>query len=361
MKPTAKKCGAEVLWIEYALPETVETNEDLARLHPAWNMKETYRRTGVRERPIARQGESALDLSLRASKALFTNSGRKPSSVDGIIFCTQSPDYVMPPNSTLLHQRLGLKLNAAAFDITLGCSGYIYGLSLAKALIESGQMDSVLLVTADTYSKYIEPKDRACRTLFGDGAAATLLGVGERAIGPLALGTDGSGAHCFTLGRGCVDADAGPHAQPILSSSFISMDGLAVFGLVKRIVPAFVASLLENAGITKGDVDLFVFHQASKLALDYLTETIGISPDKVFCNLETRGNLVSASIPVALRDAWDNCRLTPGNIALLAGFGVGFSWGGSLFTVTPSFMKPADPEKCHDSANSDANPIPVLS
>ena len=354
-----------MLWIEYELPETVETNEQLQRLHPEWNMEETYRRTGVRQRPIARLGESALDLALRACGALFENSGWPPSEVDGVIFCTQSADHVMPPNSTLLHHRLGLRPSAAAFDITLACSGYVYCLALAKALIESGQMDTVLVVTADTYSKYIGPNDRACRSLFGDGAAATLIGVGEPAVGPISLGTDGGGSGCFKLGRACRDTDAGPYTAPRPDSGFIAMHGLAVFGLVKQIIPSFVAGLLRDAGRSAADIDLFVFHQASKLALDSIADGLGTSPEKMFRNLETRGNLVSASIPVALRDAWNAERLKRGNLALLVGFGVGFSWGGSFLQVTGNFMKPAgaqagQKEHC-DSTNNGSKLVPLFS
>lgn len=334
--------GAEIIAIEYALPSRIETNEELQRLYPQWDMEALASKSGVRQRHIAAPEECASDLAYTACRQLLDETGFRPGDLHGLIVCTQTPDYIMPPTATLLQHRLGLPSSVAAFDYTLACSGYIYGLAMCKAFIESGLMQAILLVNCDTYSKYIRPDDRATRTLFGDGAAATLVCRGEQGIGPVFLGTDGSGASKFIArGGGCrnglgsayASAEEGPFRGP-----FIEMDGFGVLGFVKKEIPPFVSAFLEKAGLPRSQVDLFVFHQASRISLEQVCQLLEIPPEKTFTNFDLIGNTVSASIPIAIREAWQAGKIRAGMNSVLVGFGVGLSWGGAIMRWTEAFM-----------------------
>lgn len=330
--------AAEITAIEYACPQKVETNLDLQQAYPGWDMDIVFSKTGVRQRHIAGHEECASDLAYAACTKLLARGAVPRSAIDGLIVCTESPDYVMPPNATLLQHRLGLAKSVAAFDYTLACSGYVYGLAICKAFIEAGILENILLVTCDTYSKYIRPDDRGARTLFGDAAAATLIRRGERGIGETALATDGSGAESFILRNRACRNGLGPADSPAPAEKFIHMDGLAILTFVKKEIPAFTRSLLSKAHVDLNAIDLFIFHQASKIALDQLRSTLGVPCHKTFSNLENLGNTVSCSIPIAIYDAWRAGKLKPGMLTLLVGFGVGLSWGGALVRWTGNFM-----------------------
>ena len=329
---------AQIAAIEYALPDQCVTNDDLDRLHPDWSIHEVAKRTGVSTRFICRKNETALDLATAACEGLFEREVVAREDVGAIIVCTQSPDYIMPPNATLLQDRLGLPLSIGAFDYTLACSGFIYGLFMGKALIESQMLDNIILVTAEAYSKYIHPSDRGTMALFGDGAAATLLRRGANGVGECVLGTDGAGGDRFIVpaggvriprsGETCIQkVDASGNVR---SQENIYMDGPAVLTFVKQRVPVCVRTLLSKTGYVYDDISLFIFHQASALSLDYLERALAIPMEKTYRNLDRVGNTVSASIPIAIRDAQLEGLIAPGSRLLLAGFGVGFSWGACI-------------------------------
>jgi len=331
--------AAEIIAVEYACPEKVETNLDLEKLYPTWNMSSVARRTGVYQRHIAGPDECASDLAYRACVKLLARAAVAPSAIDGLIVCTESPDYILPPNAPLLQHRLGLAKSVAAFDYTLACSGYTYGLAISKAFIEAGLLENILLVTCDTYSKYIRPDDRGARTLFGDGAAATLIRRGERGIGEVDLATDGSGAGSFILKNGGCRNGVHQHGGDSPQDGVhIQMDGPAVLNFVKGEIPAFITNLLRKGRLAPEQVDLFIFHQASKTALDELQAILKIPCDRTFSNLEKMGNTVSSSIPIAIHDAWRAGRVKPGMVTLLVGFGAGLSWGGVFVRWTNNFM-----------------------
>ena len=332
--------GACIAAIEYALPEGRIGNAELAELHPHWNMPQVALQSGVKSRGWCEPGETALDLAERACRKLLARPGVDPAQVRALLFCTQSPDYIMPPNSCLLQDRLGLPRNIAALDYTLACSGFIYGLYLANALIVSGAAGQVLLVTAETYSKWVHPDDRGPAILFGDGAAAALISAGEPGIGRFALATDGAGARTFIVPAGGARV---PHSRETVSpvrdangnirtAENIFMNGQQVLDFVKKEIPGFVRGLLIDENITIDDIDLVVFHQASQVTLDFLFKALRVPREKQFVNIAQIGNTVSASIPIALRDAELKGRLKPGMRVLLVGFGVGLSWGGCIVT-----------------------------
>jgi len=329
---------AGIAAIDYALPAKTVSNAELASEYPAWEMGLVAKQTGVVSRHIAETAETALDLSEVACRKLFQRIGLDPNEVAGLVVCTQTPDYIMPPNACLLQDRLELSKRVAAFDFTLACSGFIYGLFLAKGLIESSALKNVLLVTADTYSRLIHPADRTTRSLFGDGAAATFIKAGPKGLGDFLLGTDGSWGQSFIVRAGGARYSRTVPATElsvdrngsVRSPEHIEMDGSQVLAFIKREIPGCVRGLLEKAGKTPKDIDVIVPHQASHVTLDFLKKSLGLPAERFFTNMKYIGNTVSASIPIALRDAELGGVLVPGQTVLLIGFGVGLSWGACL-------------------------------
>ena len=250
-----------------------------------------------------------------------------------ILFCTQSPDYILPTTACLLQERLGIPTSAGALDFNLGCSGYIYGLSLAHGLIASQQARNVLLITAETYSKYIKHDDKINRTIFGDGASATLIGLGKEqdvpAIGPFVLGTDGKGAKNLIVAKG--------GARNRLSNQqdlpTIYMNGPEIFTFTLTMVPKVVQALLQKAHLSDTDIDLYIFHQANLYILEHLRKKLEIASEKMYIHISDCGNTVSSTIPIALAHGLRSGKIKPGMRAMLVGFGVGYSWGATVIKV----------------------------
>lgn len=313
--------------ISYHLPETIEGIDVLQRDNPDWDMPKILGKTGILNRRVSSQGETAVDLAFEAGKKLLGNISEH-EDIDLLILVTQSPDYVLPTSACILQDRLGLSKNCMAFDINLGCSGFVYALSIASGLIESGVAHKGLILCSDTYSKYIEKNDRTCRPLFSDGAAAVLVeNSNENCIGPFEFGTDGAGHGCLMVKH------SGARDEDQISDTYrgsLYMHGSDVFLFTMRVVPSCVTQLLSRARLTLDNVDLIVFHQASRLVIENLIRTMALDKDKVFTNFENIGNTVSASIPIALKDAENQGRLKGGDTVLLVGFGVGLSWGATL-------------------------------
>lgn len=323
--------NVQISRIEFCLPGTRVTNEDLAAENPDWDFNLIEAKTGVRCRHIAGPEERASDLAVKAAERLLEKSGMARESIDVLLLCTQSPDHVLPTTACILQNRLRLPTSVASFDVNLGCSAFVYGLSVSSAMIVSGQAKRVLLLCADTYSKYIAPADRASRTVFGDGAAATILepATEGRSIGPFVFGTDGAGCNKIIVREAPVGADA-EEGAPAGPRKRLALDGAGVFMFTMKRVPECVGAVLEKAGKTLGDVDLVVFHQASKVVVDNLVRILNLDERKVFRGYQNIGNTVSASIPIALKQAQEQGRLRAGQTVLLVGFGVGLSWGACL-------------------------------
>ncbi len=324
--------------ISYYLPEQVLTNEQLVRDFPEWTVDQVAEKVGINERHISRNDETAADLAVNAAERLFNEHNIDRKRIDYLLFCTQSPDYVLPTSACLIQNRLGLSKEIGALDFNLGCSGFVYGLSLAQGLIAAGIAQNVLLLTAETYTKYLHPLDKGNRTIFGDGAAATLISTdGFAEIGGFVLGTDGRGADSLIVKKGGArqpgiigDLTFDEHNSPI-SSDYLYMDGGDIFQFTLIRVPKIVKQLLEKNNAAFENVDLFVFHQANRYMMDFIRQKIGIEEDKFYYCLENVGNTVSSTIPIALYHAQQEGRLH-GNI-MLAGFGVGLSWGGVMLKV----------------------------
>ena len=307
-------------------PESALTNEELAADFPEWSPEKIFQKTGIRRRHIAAPRETAADLAFRAAERLFESHDR--SQVDFLLFCTQAPDYFLPASACLLQHRLGLRTGMGALDFNLGCSGYIYGLALAQSLLDGGMAEAILLLTGDTYSRFIAPEDHSTRTIFGDAAAATLLTRASRSrLHSFVFGTDGSGAAQIIVESGaCRHGGAIPR---------LAMNGPEVFNFTLQVVPSLVEAVLRKAGLTPDQVDLYVFHQANAFMLEHLRRKLQIPPEKFVLALENCGNTVSSTIPIALQSAHGSGALKPGSRILLAGFGVGLSWAGCILEWNP--------------------------
>ena len=330
---------ASITAIRSALPEGVLDNDQLAAEFSNWSAEKIYAKTGVRTRRIAGPEECASDLALLAAQRLLADVSFDRSGIDFLLYCTQTPDYIMPTTACLIQHRLGLPTSCGALDFNLGCSGFVYGLSLAKALIESGQARAILLITADTYSKIINPADKSVRTLFGDGAAAILIVASEEATltGPFVLGTDGGGGENIIVRAGGRRQAFDPQAELAPDDSGnartvndLHMNGSEVFNFTLRMVPEVFRDVLAKAGIEQDAVDLFVFHQANQFMLDHLRRKLAIPSEKFVIAMEHVGNTVSSSIPIALQEAQKTGQLKAGALVMLLGFGVGYSWGATL-------------------------------
>lgn len=324
--------------ISYYLPERVVTNEELVTDFPEWTVDKIASKVGVNQRHVAAEGETATDLAVKAAEKLFVdNSGIGRDEIDFVLLCTQSPDYFLPSSACIIQDRLGIPTTCGAFDFNLGCSGYVYGLAVAKGLIVAGIAKSVLLLTAETYNKYLHPRDKGNRTIFGDAATATVVATeGFAEIGEFALGTNGAGADNLIVKTGAMrypekadDLRYDENGNPE-SSDHLFMSGTAIFTFTQKNVPAVVRQTCEKNNLLPDDIDLYVFHQANKYMLDFLRKKIKISEEHFYVNMADKGNTVSNSIPIALSDAATENRLH-GKV-LVCGFGVGYSWGGCVLS-----------------------------
>ena len=340
----SNRIGASIYAVGLHFPETRLGNEELAMELDGWTAEKIYDKTGISERRVVASNETALDLAEKACLDLFDNKGVSREEVDFVILCTQAPDYILPTSACILQHRLGLKTSIGAFDINLGCSGYVYGLSIATGLIAAGSAKKILLVTADTYSKYINKKDRSVRTLFGDGATASLItscDPSRSSIGSFVFGTDGSGAKHLIVPAGgarnpqtqitaieSVDASG-----TVRSPNDLFMDGAAIMAFTLAEVPKAFTKLLETANVTLEQIDYVVFHQANGFMLEALRKKMKIPHEKMPCSFEKIGNTVSSTIPVVISDLMTTAKFESGKTVALVGFGVGLSWAACILSL----------------------------
>lgn len=329
--------------LEYYLPPKVVANADFNECFSEWDEAKIFSKTGIASRHVAADDVTALDLAEAACRKLFLDGSAQPSEIDYLLFCTQSPDYVLPGNCTQLQARLGLSQSLGCIDYSHGCSGYVYGLSLAAALAAAGQARSILLITSETYSKYLAQGDRTTRTIFGDAATATVLRATEENVGPHAFvfGTDGrgagnlvvpeSGAKSALVKAGNLHPEA--IADGLREKTNLFMNGPAIFTYALKEVPSLVERVLLKANAQLDDIDSVVFHQANAFMLEHLRIKCKIPVEKCIVEIEDVGNTVSSTIPIALKRSLDDGRIKPGDLALLAGFGVGYSSAACLLRL----------------------------
>ena len=323
--------------ISYYLPERIVTNDELVHEFPEWNVEKVAQKVGVDSRHIAGDDETAGDLAEKAALNLFAEYHIDPKSIDFLILCTQSPDYFLPSTACILQDRLGIPTSAGALDYNLGCSGCIYGMAISKGLIEAGIASNILLLTSETYSKYLHPTDKSNRSIFGDGAAACLISTdGFAEIGNFVLGTDGSGAndlivktgasrHKIATGRYVEDEEG-----HIWHDDYLYMNGGKIFNFTLDKVPTIIAEVLKKNNLEKRDIDYFIFHQANKYMLNAIRKVCALPLDKFYIDLSMTGNTVSSTVLIALSQSMSQGSLRTGDNVMVAGFGVGLSFGGTV-------------------------------
>lgn len=332
--------GMSIRGISYCLPERFETNEDLIRDFGIWTPEKIYKKTGIRRRHIADVDKTLSYYLAQAGEKFFEeHPDISRDSIDMLIICNEARDYLLPATACIVHDLLKLRKTCGALDFDLGCSGYVYGLAVCKGFIASGIARRVLFMTGDLVSRYVNKRDKSIRTIFGDGYTATLLEASSTdCVTGFDLGTDGSGYRDIII-------EAGEMAMPISEKTSVEtvnrfgnahspenlfMDGRKVLDFSLGIVPGSVDRTLKLAGIQKSDLDLIVFHQASKVLLDGVRDALDFPAEKFVFDLEDKGNTAASTIPIALADCVHDGRLKKGMKVLVSGFGVGLSWATAL-------------------------------
>lgn len=328
--------------IAYYLPENKLSNKELAESFGDWTEEKIYAKVGIKERSIAANDEFVSDIAEKAALMLFKDQNIFPEEIDFLILCTQSPDFYLPTTACILQARLKIPNNCGAFDFNLGCSGFVYGLSMADALISNETAKNVLLIMADTYTKHVNKLDKSTRTIFGDGAAAVLVRGNKEdqksRIGKFSFGTDGNGAENLIIPAGGMKLPRSEDTSGEIVDKFgntrsqnnLYMNGPKIYEFVMEYIPPFITEILRKNNLDFEEIDLFVFHQASAYMLEKLRRKIKIPKDKCFIGVENVGNTVSASIPIALKQAEELQKLKKGDKVMIVGFGVGYSWSGTV-------------------------------
>lgn len=358
--------SAQIRAIAAYLPSNVLKNDELIARFSGWTAEKMEQKLGILSRPIADEKETATDMAISAAQRLFDKGVCSPEDIDFLIFCTQSPDYILPTSACVIQSRLGIPKKAGALDFNLGCSGYVYGLALAKGLVETGLAKKLLFLTSETYSKYINEDDRASRPLFGDGASATLVELvatpaadsSEKPekpekpekfgpmLGPFEFGTDGSGADLLIVPAGGSRKPSSMETRKIKrdlrgnlrSEEDLYMSGPGIFYFAVDEVPPLVASLQKSCREEGLSLDAYIFHQANRYMLDRLRELCGLENARYYNNMLHRGNTVSSSVPIAILDAMAEDFIHRGDGLLLVGFGVGLSWGACRVVLPDDFI-----------------------
>ena len=319
--------------LTYYLPKQIVDNNDLEAELGDVTVAKT---AGVETRRNATKDETASDLAVEAANKLFVEYNILPESIDFLIFCTQSSDFFMPSSSCIIQSRLGIPTTAGAFSFDLGCSGYVYGLAIANSFVDSGLANNVLLLTADTLSKYMHPLDKN-RLLFGDASSATLVAAdGIAGIGEFERGTDGSGyehiiirnggnRHRELTGKSIVDDNGNIHFE-----DNFDMDGEAVFNFTVERIPQLIEGCLKKNKLQKEEVSYYVFHQANKYMLNTLRKLNKLPKDGFFVDLSDTGNTTSTTVPIGLVKSLKAGSIHKDMNVMVAGFGVGLSWAATI-------------------------------
>lgn len=339
MEVTSNNMGSQIKKIEYVFPEIKITNEDLKKDFPDYDFERFEEKVGIKNRYIVPENETAFDLAEKACNKLFKNFDKQ--KIDYILYCTQSPEYFLPTTACILQDKLGLRKDIGALDFNLGCSGFTYGVNLANALISSGQVENVLLVTAETYSKFIHPKDKTNRSIFGDAAAATLISKTEdENILKFKFGTDGSGYDKLIIKNGGSRFPLNPSAEEVgygtdnvYTDNHLYMNGPEIFNFTTKVIPNFVKEIMEANQLEIDKVDQFVFHQANSFMLDFLRKRVKVAKENFYNDLSDGGNTVSCTIPIALKRYTDSLNEDKELTLGIIGFGVGLSWSGGIIKI----------------------------
>lgn len=327
---TDKLIPLRIAGVGYSLPETVITNDDLTKLYETSD-EWIYSRTGIKERRVVSGEQNAIDLGFEAAQKALEKAKMDPDEIDLIIAASSAPPDLYPAIACHIHQRLGIKEQVPAFDITAACSGLIYGLSIAKAYIASGMYKNILIVATDNNSRLLDWTDRGTSILFGDGAGAMVVTQSEDGIDDVIaidIKADGNYGHLIELsfdGKNCPLVE-----QYEEKPKGIRMNGRGVYTFVAKILPHYVEELISNAGLNAEDIDYLIPHQANIRIIHAVQERLGYSDDKVVTNIKYYGNTSAASIPIALAESVEKGKVKLGSTAVLCGFGAGMTWGGAI-------------------------------
>ena len=331
----------EIKHICSAFPKKKLTNEDLGKIFSSYNYQEFEEKIGISCRYISDVNETSISLGIEAAKKLISNYRINPNEIDYLIFCSQTHDYKLPQSSTIIQDRLQLRKECGSLDINHGCSGYIYGLEIAKSLMHTNNnYKKLLLITADTYTKFINEKDRALRNIFGDGATATLITNEDKfnGIKNFSMGTDGSGAEDLIIRNGGSKtmSETNPEIKNYGTENYytdndIYMNGPKIFNFTIKNIPGLVDKCLEENNLDKNDIDYFIFHQANKFMLETLRKLCKIPKEKFRLEMKNTGNTVSSTIPIVLESLLGEEK--PKFKAMLVGFGVGLSFGATIIEI----------------------------
>lgn len=329
--------------ISYYLPKYELTNKALSDLYPEWSVEKIAQKTGIFSRHIAAKDEFVSDMAIAAINQLIEEFDIDKESIDYLILCTQSPDYSLPTTACIIQDKVGLPKTCGALDINLGCSGYIYGLGLAKGLILTEQAKNVVFVTSETYSKLLHPKDKSNRTIFGDGASATLITSNPNskhfsaAIKKFKYGTDGNGFDKLILRNSGLNFERSIHNDVldeegnfISNDDYLYMNGRGIFNFTSFEIPKLVEETLKINNLDLSAIAAVIFHQANAYMLDFIRKRCNIDIDVFYVSMNDVGNTVSSTIPIALSRLILENKLKKEDKILLSGFGVGLSMGGVI-------------------------------
>lgn len=331
---------ASVDAIEFVTAGDKINNDSLKESFPNYNFDKFEKKVGIKSRFVLKDGETAFDLAIKAVEKLIQANNLDKKSIDFVIHCTQSPEFMLPTSACIIQDKCGITEQCGAFDINLGCSGYTYGLILSKSLIESGIAQKIILITSDSYSKYINKGDLINRLIFGDAASATLITCSSKnPLHNFNFGTSGAGwdkllvrNNFFNVRKGTI-SNKTYGAGNIYTDDDLYMDGPAVFNFTIDRIPPLVKNVLKSNNLTEEQLHTFIPHQANAFLLKSITNLSGIETSKLFINLENYGNTVSSTIPIALKEySLNNFDEVSKNV-LLAGFGVGLSWSAGILNL----------------------------
>jgi 3-oxoacyl-[acyl-carrier-protein] synthase-3 len=335
--------SATVKAISYYLPEKKFSNDDFGKLFPGSLSNINLEKLGIKERRIVAQKQTASDLAVESALQLFSEHNIDKNEIDFILFCAQEFDHYTPTTACLIQERLGIPTHCGALDYNLGCSGFVYGLSLAKGLIDACDCKNVLLLTSSTLTKTFHPKDKNSRYIFGDGAAATLISNDYEGnnIGPFIFGTDGKRGDKIIIKDGGArnpitkesTIDVEDEYGNVTNNAHFFMNGTSIFNFGLKTVPVMIEQLLDKANLKMDEIDLFIFHQTNNFMNEMIRKKIGIPENKFVVHIENCGNTVSSTIPIALAENIKFGKAKKGQTILLAAFGTGLSWAATIIRL----------------------------
>lgn len=338
--------GVGIKALSACVPSQIVSNKDLGYLIPEEEIEKVIDNIGIVERRIADDDVTASDLCFKAAQQLIADNDIDLESIDVLLFMSQTADYRIPATSCVLQHRLGLSKKTLCFDITLGCSGYLYALSTAFAYASMKGVNRVLLLDGETFSKIVNRRDKVDWPLYGDAGTATLIEKGDYGESVFQLNTDGSGLETLKIHAGmrnpitpesCVEREQ--EDGNIRSDLEVFMDGMDVFNFAISKVPKSIKQLLVEAGKTIDDVDYLVFHQANRFMMDFFVKKLKISPEKVPYCINKYGNTSSSSVPLTISSELSG-RLDGSHQVVLSAFGAGLSWGSAIMQIRDCNVSP---------------------